>query len=52
MELEKVIEGRKHLEETFSAEKGKLAEQCQALELALEKQKIFVAAHKRDMETA
>ena len=28
MELEKVIEGRKHLEETLNAEKSKLAEQC------------------------
>ena len=27
-------------------------EKCQALELALEKQKIFVNAHKRDMEAA
>ena len=52
MDLEKVIDGRKQVDEAHLGETSQLAEQCQALELALEKQKIFVSAHKRDMETA
>lgn len=51
-DLERVVEGRKQLEEQFKVEKTKLNEQCSALELTLEKQKIFVNAHKRDMESA
>ena len=38
--------------EQLTLEKEQLNDRYQALELQLEKQKIFVSAHKRDMEAA
>lgn len=52
MELDKVVEGRILVEEKLNLDKNQLQEKYQALELQLEKQKIFVSAHKRDMEMA
>ena len=52
MDFEKVVEGRKEIEEKLTIEKAQLAEKYQVLVLQVEKQKIFVGAHKRDMEQA
>ena len=52
IEMEKVVQGRKQVVEQLTLEKEQLNDRYQALELQLEKQKIFVSAHKRDMEAA
>jgi len=40
------------MEEQFTHERTQLEEKCERLELQLEKQRIMVAAHKRDMDAA
>lgn len=51
-EFDRAAEGRRQLEDEHSRDKKEIQDKCEALGLQLEKQKIFVQAHKRDMELA